>query len=148
MSDWNHWGRQRDQLQKAGHICAALFINACSPADSTYCGEVARTSFPIASPVSAFYYTSYGKPDGSTKTWEGWNSMVQPHWNERVNQKPAWQNLIGKRYSPPDEVSSRFYPAGGPYSSEDPATMRRQFKQMKGAGATRSLLENFKNNWD
>ena len=115
-------------------FCVALILLASPPAGSTYCGEVARSSFRARSPVSAFYYASYGTPGDSAGDWAGWNSLVQAHWNERVNTKNRWKNLIGTRYEPPEEIGSRFYPVGGPYSSEDHSTMRRQFKQMKDAG--------------
>jgi hypothetical protein len=62
--------------------------------------------------VAIFYYPWYATPaaDGS---WD--------HWNQN------W-------HRPPTDVYSRFYPAGGPYSSSDPAVLERQMAEISGAG--------------
>eukprot|EP01052_Picozoa_sp_SAG31_P050042 SAG31_NODE_11242_length_1050_cov_1.724501_1_plen_175_part_00 len=117
---------------------ALLFIYG--PVGSTFCGEVARTSFRKRSPVSAFFYTMYGTPeDNAESAWSGWNPLVQPHWNDHVNQQARFKDMIGTRYSPPENIGSRFYPSGGPYSSESLTIIRRQFKQMQSAGAPASV---------
>jgi len=65
-----------------------------------------------AATVAIFYYPWYGTParDGA---WE--------HWNQN-------------NHKPPDDVYSRYYPAGGPYSSADPAVVDRQMTEIAAAG--------------
>jgi len=62
--------------------------------------------------VAIFYYPWYGTParDGA---WE--------HWNQNNHQ-------------PPGDVYSRYYPAGGPYSSADPAVVDQQMAEIAAAG--------------
>jgi hypothetical protein len=65
-----------------------------------------------AGTVAIFYYPWYGTParDGA---WE--------HWNQN-------------RHRPPSDVYSRFYPARGPYSSDDPAVVSQQMAEIAAAG--------------
>jgi glycoprotein endo-alpha-1,2-mannosidase len=62
--------------------------------------------------VAIFYYPWYATPavDG---TWQ--------HWNQNG-------------HLPPNDLYSRFYPAGGAYSSSDPAVVNRQMAQIASAG--------------
>jgi glycoprotein endo-alpha-1,2-mannosidase len=62
--------------------------------------------------VAIFYYPWYGTPahDG------GWE-----HWNQNGHR-------------PPSDLYSRFFPAGGPYSSGDRAVVDRQMAQIAAAG--------------
>jgi glycoprotein endo-alpha-1,2-mannosidase len=62
--------------------------------------------------VAIFYYPWYGTPqvDGA---WE--------HWSQNG-------------HAPPADLYSSFYPAGGPYSSSDPAVVAAQMAQIRGAG--------------
>lgn len=71
----------------------------------------------------------YGTPDVDS-AYKHWNHEVLPHWTEAVSR----QHPIGKRFRPPDELHSPFYPLGGPYSSSDAAAVRRQMRQLRGAG--------------
>ena len=65
-----------------------------------------------AGTVAIFYYPWYGTPteDG---LWE--------HWNQNT-------------HAPPTDLYSPFYPAGGPYSSSDPAVVERQMTQIAQSG--------------
>jgi hypothetical protein len=65
-----------------------------------------------AATVAIFYYPWYGNPkvDG---TWE--------HWNQGGNVPPA-------------RLYSSFYPARGAYSSNDPAVVRQQLREIARAG--------------
>jgi len=65
-----------------------------------------------AGTVAIFYYPWYATPsvDGA---WQ--------HWNQNAHR-------------PPGDVYSSFYPAGGPYSSSDPAVVGRQMTQIAQAG--------------
>ena len=54
-----------------------------------------------------------------------------PHWTKAVNQQHP---TVGTRFRPPRELHSPFYPLVGPYSSSDPATVRRQLLELKAAG--------------
>jgi glycoprotein endo-alpha-1,2-mannosidase len=65
-----------------------------------------------AGTVAIFYYPWYGTPsqDG------GWQ-----HWNQN-------------HHRPPGDVYSPFYPARGPYSSSNPATVDQQMAEIAGAG--------------
>src|SRR4051794_927035 len=69
-------------------------------------------AFARAATVAIFYYPWYATPaaDG------GWQ-----HWDQNG-------------HLPPRDVYSRFYPAGGPYSSRDPAVIDRQMAEIAGAG--------------
>lgn len=65
-----------------------------------------------AATVAIFYYPWYSTPvvDG---TWE--------HWNQNAHR-------------PPLDLYSRYYPARGPYSSDNPAVLERQMTQIAAAG--------------
>jgi hypothetical protein len=65
-----------------------------------------------AGTVAIFYYPWYATPakDG------GWQ-----HWNQNSHR-------------PPNDVYSRFYPVGGPYSSSDGAVVDRQMAQIAASG--------------
>ena len=69
-------------------------------------------SSAAAGTVAIFYYPWYGTParDG------GW-----VHWNQNG-------------HLPPNDLYSRFYPVGGPYSSSDPTVVNRQMTQIASAG--------------
>jgi glycoprotein endo-alpha-1,2-mannosidase len=71
-----------------------------------------------AATVAIFYYPWYGTParDGA---WE--------HWNQNDHR-------------PPSDVYSRYYPAGGPYSSADPAVVDRQMAEIAAAGVDEVVI--------
>ena len=68
--------------------------------------------------VAIFYYPWYATPrvDGF---WE--------HWDQNGHR-------------PPTDVYSRFYPAGGPYSSADPAVLARQMAEISAAGVDQVIV--------
>ena len=68
--------------------------------------------------VAIFYYPWYGTPtrDGA---WQ--------HWNQNGHR-------------PPGDVYSRYYPAGGPYSSDQPAVLRRQMAEIAAAGVDEVII--------
>ena len=65
-----------------------------------------------AGTVSIFYYPWYG-----TAARDG-----------------AWQHWDQNRHRPPNDVYSRFYPARGPYSSDDAAVVDQQMAELAAAG--------------
>ena len=65
-----------------------------------------------AGTVGIFYYPWYGTPA----------------------QDGAWQHWNQNGHMPPGDVYSRYYPAGGPYSSDRPSVLRRQMAQIAAAG--------------
>jgi Glycosyl hydrolase family 99 len=71
-----------------------------------------------AGTVAIFYYPWYGTParDG------------------------AWQHWDQNDHRPPGDVYSRYYPAGGPYSSEQPSVLRRQMRQIARAGVDEVIV--------
>jgi glycoprotein endo-alpha-1,2-mannosidase len=76
---------------------------------------------PAAAPkpvVAAFYYPWYGTPafDGGYR-----------HWNQNG-------------HTPPDDIASSYYPAGGIYSSSNPAVLKRQLDEIAGAGITEIVV--------
>jgi hypothetical protein len=71
-----------------------------------------------AGTVAIFYYPWYGT---SVKD-SGWQ-----HWNQNGHR-------------PPNDLYSRFYPAGGPYSSSDPAVVERQMTQIASAGVDEVVI--------
>lgn len=68
--------------------------------------------------VAIFYYPWYGTPlhDGA---WQ--------HWNQNGHH-------------PPGDLYSRYYPVGGPYSSSDPAVVRRQMAEIASAGVNEVVI--------
>eukprot|EP00605_Chrysophyceae_sp_TOSAG23-4_P001930 GSChrysophyteH1.ASY1.ANO1.2133.1 assembled CDS len=78
----------------------------------------------------AFMYLWYGEPD-TDGVYKHWNHDILPHWEERVNK--AYPN-VGKRFNPPHDIHSPFYPLHGPYSSQNPAVIKRQFDELLSAG--------------
>lgn len=60
--------------------------------------------------------------------------QVLPHWHEHVNKQHP---QVGRRFEPPGELHSPFYPVRGPYSSADPELLADQFREMKAAGEPR-----------
>lgn len=80
--------------------------------------------------VHAFMYLWYGEPD-TDGAYKHWNHEVLPHWEPRINT--MYPN-IGKRFNPPRDVHSPFYPLHGPYSSINKDVLHRQFKEMTHAG--------------
>ena len=68
--------------------------------------------------VAIFYYPWYATPrvDGF---WE--------HWDQNGHR-------------PPTDVYSRFYPAGGPYSSADPTVLARQMAEISAAGVDQVIV--------
>jgi glycoprotein endo-alpha-1,2-mannosidase len=78
-------------------------------------------AFPIAAQagtVAIFYYPWYGTPsrDG---VWE--------HWNQNGHR-------------PPLDLYSRFFPAGGAYSSADPAVVDQQMAEIAAAGVNEVVI--------
>ena len=71
-----------------------------------------------AGTAAIFYYPWYGTParDGD---WQ--------HWNQNG-------------HVPPGDVYSRYYPAGGPYSSDQPSVVRRQMSQIAAAGVNEVVV--------
>jgi hypothetical protein len=55
-------------------------------------------------------------------------------WYATATKDGAWQHWNQNSHRPPGDVYSRFYPAGGPYSSSDPAIVDRQMTQIDSAG--------------
>lgn len=81
--------------------------------------------------IHAFYYLWYGNPatDGQFRHW---NHEVLPHWTAAVNRNHP---TVGLYFDPSnDNLHSPYYPEIGPYSSRDPATIRRHFEDLKRAG--------------
>ena len=71
-----------------------------------------------AGPVAIFYYPWYGTPlHGGT--WD--------HWNQNG-------------HTPPLSLYSRFFPATGPYSSADPAVVKRQMAEIASAGVDEVVI--------
>jgi glycoprotein endo-alpha-1,2-mannosidase len=79
--------------------------------------------------VQFFYYLWYGNPeiDGSYKHW---NHEVLPHWETRINEQFP---RIGRRFQPPEELHSPYYPYLGPYSSRDPVIIQAHFELIRNA---------------
>ena len=71
-----------------------------------------------AGTVAIFYYPWYGTParDG---TWE--------HWNQNGHR-------------PPLDLYSRYFPAGGPYSSANPAVVDQQMAEIAAAGVDEVVI--------
>lgn len=52
----------------------------------------------------------------------------------------AWQHWDQNAHRPPADLYSRFYPAGGPYSSSDPVVLDRQMAQIATAGVDQVIV--------
>ena len=68
--------------------------------------------------VGIFYYPWYGAPP---------TDAVWRHWDEGG-------------HSPPMDIGSNYYPAGGPYSSNDAAVLDRQMSEIAGTGANQVIV--------
>lgn len=73
----------------------------------------------------------YGSPtfDGRYKQWDH-EVLAHPEYARNI----GFRN-IGTRFSPPGTIASRCRPNSGLYSCRDPATLRRQFSELKRAHA-------------
>jgi len=76
--------------------------------------------------VHVFYYLWYAAKDGK---YIHWDHSVLPHWDTRVREK--YRDMENKRYNPPEELHSVYYPLLGPYSSADEKTVDQHFAWMK-----------------
>lgn len=76
--------------------------------------------------VHAFYYLWYGNPQNNGK-YQHWDHEVLPHWESRIN---SLYTDVGKRFSPPQQLHSPYYPLLGPYSSIDPKVIEEHFRQL------------------
>ena len=79
-------------------------------------GEAAEAAAP-SSRVIAFYYGWYGNPetDGEFKNW---------------NHSVAGEE---RRFPGGEDIGANFYPEAGTYSSNDPKTLDRQMRELRGA---------------
>jgi len=59
-------------------------------------------------------------------------TQVLPHWTEQKNKE--WKDLVGKSFTPPDEIHAKYYPNRGLYNSNDEKILKEQFKEMRRAG--------------
>jgi glycoprotein endo-alpha-1,2-mannosidase len=109
-------------------LAAALIALAAAGCGSGGREETDLSSLPRWLPRSfdfhIFYYAWYGTPavDG------GWH-----HWNHQVLAPDGGGS--GSSYPGADDIGSCYFPDGGPYSSNDPATLERHMKQIRLAGA-------------
>jgi glycoprotein endo-alpha-1,2-mannosidase len=71
-----------------------------------------------AGTVAIFYYPWYGTP-----SYDG-----------------AWQHWNQNGHLPPRDVYSSYFPAGGPYSSDDPRTIPRQMAEIASAGVNEVIV--------
>ncbi|KAI7837064.1 hypothetical protein COHA_009063 [Chlorella ohadii] len=78
----------------------------------------------------AFVYCWYGNPEHDGE-YKHWNHEVLPHWQEHVSRQYP---QIGRRFQPPQQLHSPYYPLRGPYSSADPEVLEDQFREMKRTG--------------
>ena len=62
---------------------------------------------------------------------------VLPHWRSDVNDQYL---TIGKRFTPPEDIHSPYYPLKGPYSSRDPEIIFNQFAEMRQSGIDVAVL--------
>ena len=71
--------------------------------------------------VHAFYYSWYGNPK-SDGTWSNWNHPI------------VLREGSGGQYTPPDNIGANFYPARGPYSSNNHRDVATHMIQLRKAG--------------
>lgn len=91
---------------------AALVLPALSTAGLRPAVFDGATGVHTGPEVAIFYYPWFGTPKRDGR-WEHWD------------QDGA---------TPPSDVASSFYPASGPYSSDDAAVLRQQMSQIAAAG--------------
>ena len=70
--------------------------------------------------VGIFYYPWYGTPTATATS--GWR-----HWDQGG-------------HSPPDDIGSTYYPARGPYSSNDPAVVDQQMAEIAKTGVNQVIV--------
>lgn len=99
--------------------------------------SLVKSNAKSASPeVHAFFYLWYGEPK-IDKEYKHWNHEVLPHWTPHINaQFPD----VGKKFTPPEQLHSPYYPLYGPYSSRDPKIVKKQIDDMVRAGITCAVL--------
>lgn len=61
-------------------------------------------------------------------------------WYATSVKDSGWQHWNQNSHRPPNDLYSRFYPAGGPYSSSDPAVVERQMTQIASAGVDEVVI--------
>lgn len=119
-------------MAPARELWAATLCLACTACLAAASVEQAVQQTLIAPEhrTMAFVYLWYGNPehDGDYKHW---NHEVLPHWQEHVSRQYP---QVGRRFQPPGELHSPFYPLRGPYSSADQQLLVEQFQEMKAAG--------------
>jgi len=120
---------ERRELVIMGHfswVALLLAITACI----TYEVKASESTPLLPRSVHAFMYLWYGEPttDG---VYRHWNHEILPHWETRINKLYP---DVGKRFNPPLDVHSPYYPLHGPYSSVSKEVLQRQFKEMTSSG--------------
>ncbi len=117
--------RMRRPVRFAALILAASLLASCGgkaqPPTATTAPKPGQTAkAPTAIPlgpepsykVAAFYYSWYGNPEYDS----GWN-----HWTQNGHLPPA-------------DIASDYYPALGPYSSNDPRVVEQHMQWLRQAG--------------
>jgi glycoprotein endo-alpha-1,2-mannosidase len=61
-------------------------------------------------------------------------------WYATSARDGTWQHWNQNNHRPPSDLYSRFYPAGGPYSSTDPTVIDRQMTQIASAGVDEVVI--------
>src|SRR3954453_9944591 len=61
-------------------------------------------------------------------------------WYATSAKDGAWQHWNQNGHRPPNDLYSRFFPVGGPYSSSDPAVLERQMTQIASAGVDEVVI--------
>ncbi len=95
-------------------VCFVLtFISGCNKANE---------QLDLSQRVHTFYYPWYGNPE-----FDG----EYIHWRHHLM---TYDHVPQHTYPGGDDIGADFYPMDGPYSSHDPAAIRRQMKYLKQAG--------------
>lgn len=78
--------------------------------------------------IHVFYYVWYENPEYAGK-YLHWNHRYMPHWDKKEDRK--WPH---GEHVPPDDIGANYYPALGPYSSQDRNVVDTHMMEMKQAG--------------
>ncbi|KAJ8314935.1 hypothetical protein KUTeg_007085 [Tegillarca granosa] len=120
LKDWSF------NLNLRGNMFRDNLLNEISdlPEDLSDTNEI-----PTNYKVHVFYYPWYGNLKFNGE-YVHWNHPFIPHWKE--NEALNWPQ---GQHEPPDDIGSNFYPELGPYSSNDPETIKKHMEQISSTGA-------------
>ena len=88
----------------------------------------------LAAGLTAFVVMRPATPAAAAQTTSTNVQVFYYPWYADPTTSGAWRHWNGTGITPPESITSNFYPAAGPYDSNDPATVDRQMREITEAG--------------